>query len=250
MLDTLALIQHCAPTVDPQTMSALVKVESNNHPYTIGVVGGRLIRQPASHREAVATAHQLEKDGWNFSVGLGQINCKYLSRHEITYDQAFKPCINLQHSSKILKDCYLRAQKCTAKPQAALRAALSCYYAGNFWRCFKSESQNKPSYVQKVVTYADKTVQAIPVVPAIQRENHSNALSSADTNLKDLNMKNSIPTQMTKNPLDHAPVLLSSSKTDNATVVQSSSLVTDTGKEEKQDKNTLTVEQPHNTLVF
>ena len=56
MLDLLALAQECAPNVAPQTMAAIVSVESSKNPYAIGVVGGRLERQPKSHQEAVATA--------------------------------------------------------------------------------------------------------------------------------------------------------------------------------------------------
>lgn len=63
MLEMMALIQQCAFAVDVQTMSALIQVESNAHPYAIGVVDGHLIRQPSSHEEAIATAHQLDQAG-------------------------------------------------------------------------------------------------------------------------------------------------------------------------------------------
>ncbi|EPT7341098.1 hypothetical protein ACVR8P_005750 [Pseudomonas aeruginosa] len=42
MLDFMVLAQQCAPTVAPQTMAAVVQVESSFNPYAIGVVGGRL----------------------------------------------------------------------------------------------------------------------------------------------------------------------------------------------------------------
>lgn len=48
MLDFMVLAQQCAPTVAPQTMAAVVQVESSFNPYAIGVVGGRLQRQPKS----------------------------------------------------------------------------------------------------------------------------------------------------------------------------------------------------------
>ncbi|MGP5829257.1 transglycosylase SLT domain-containing protein [Pseudomonas aeruginosa] len=50
MLDFMVLAQQCAPTVAPQTMAAVVQVESSFNPYAIGVVGGRLQRQPKSQR--------------------------------------------------------------------------------------------------------------------------------------------------------------------------------------------------------
>lgn len=51
MLDFMVLAQQCAPTVAPQTMAAVVQVESSFNPYAIGVVGGRLQRQPKSQAE-------------------------------------------------------------------------------------------------------------------------------------------------------------------------------------------------------
>jgi len=233
MLDMTTFIQHCAPAVDSGTMSALIQVESSNHPYSIGVVGGRLVRQPVSHGEAVATAHQLDKDGWNFSIGLGQINRNYLAKHKINYNQAFGACKNLNISSKILKNCYVRAQKSFTQPQAALRAALSCYYSGNFLRGFKSEPQNKPSYVQKVVAYASKGVQPIPVVPAIQIDRKSEDTSNKNSSIKDSETKKPVLNESTSDSPDAAPVLLPSVK-----------IEADANKEINQ------VEQPVKTVVF
>jgi type IV secretion system protein VirB1 len=59
-LDFMALAQHCAPQVAPATLAAIVRTESDFHPYAIGVVHGRLVRQPANVGEAIATARALE----------------------------------------------------------------------------------------------------------------------------------------------------------------------------------------------
>jgi len=132
------------------------------------VVGGRLARQPKSREEAVATAQQLESDGWNFSLGVAQVNRYNLPKYQITYEQAFDACTSLRVGSKILEDCYVRASKRTPEPQAALHAAFSCYDSGNFTRGFKPDVAGKPSYVQKVLASAGVQPQAIPVVPSIQ----------------------------------------------------------------------------------
>src|SRR5664280_1757031 len=168
MLDLLALAQECAPTVAPQTMAAIVNVESGKNPYAIGVVGGRLERQPTNHQEAVATAKALAENGWNFSVGVAQVNRYNLPKYAISLEQAFDACTNIRVSSKILEDCYVRAAKTTPDTQAALQAAFSCYYSGNFTRGFKPDVAGKPSYVEKVLANADVATQAIPVVPNIQ----------------------------------------------------------------------------------
>ncbi|HBN8308897.1 TPA: transglycosylase SLT domain-containing protein [Pseudomonas aeruginosa] len=66
MLDFMALAQQCAPTVAPQTMAAVVQVESSFNPYAIGVVGGRLQRQPntkkpSSRARTSASARRFSK---------------------------------------------------------------------------------------------------------------------------------------------------------------------------------------------
>jgi len=157
-MDFLALAQACAPSVAPSTMASIVNVESGYNPLAIAVVGGRLARQPRSVAEAVATAEQLEKAGWNFSIGIAQINRHNLPKYKIGYADAFDACTNLRVGSKILEECFVRASKGRSDSQAALRAAFSCYYSGNFTRGFSPDDAGKPSYVEKVLRSA-----AIPV---------------------------------------------------------------------------------------
>ncbi|WP_432816469.1 lytic transglycosylase domain-containing protein [Xanthomonas hortorum] len=168
ILEFMQLAQQCAPTVAPQTMAALVQVESGFNPYAIGVVDGRLARQPSNLEEAVATAQQLEAGGWNFSLGIAQVNRHNLPKYKLTYAQAFDACANLRAGSKILEDCYTRASvKLAGTAQNPLHAAFSCYYSGNFSRGFKADKVGQPSYVQKVLASAGVSPKAIPVVPAV-----------------------------------------------------------------------------------
>lgn len=168
MLDFMVLAQQCAPTVAPQTMAAVVQVESSFNPYAIGVVGGKLQRQPKSQAEAVATAKALEADGWNFSVGVAQVNRYNLPKYSLTYEEAFEPCANVRVGSKILEDCYTRALPRTeGDRQRVLHSALSCYYSGNFTRGFRPNKAGEPSYVQKVLAQANVEAKPIPVVPSI-----------------------------------------------------------------------------------
>jgi len=130
----LALLVACAPQVDPRTAVALVDVESSFHPHAIGVVGGQLERQPRNRSEALATARALQADGWNFSVGLAQINAHNLPRLALSLEQAFDPCTNLRAMQTVLRECLDRAQTGEPGPtdQQHVRRALSCYYSGNF----------------------------------------------------------------------------------------------------------------------
>jgi type IV secretion system protein VirB1 len=121
----------CAPLVAQDTARALIQVESAGNPFAIGVVGGALVRQPVSLAEALATVAALEAAGWNYSVGLGQINQRNFERFGLSPATAFDPCANLTAMQGILSECFFRASR-RAPKQAALRDAFSCYYAGNF----------------------------------------------------------------------------------------------------------------------
>ena len=154
----LALVLACAPQVHADTARALVSVESAFNPWAIGVVGGALVRQPRHRAEALATARALRDAGWNFSVGLGQINVGNFDRLGLTVETAFEPCANLAAMQTVLAECFDRASGSTAQAvhQVALRQALSCYYSGNF------ETGFRHGYVRKVVVAARAVPTAQP----------------------------------------------------------------------------------------
>jgi len=154
----LALALACAPQVHADTVRALVGVESAFNPWAIGVVGGALVRQPRNRAEALATAKALKDGGWNFSVGLGQINVGNFQRLGLTVESAFEPCANLAAMQTVLGECFDLASGSVSKAvdQVALRQALSCYYSGNFDTGFRH------GYVRKVVVAARAVPTAQP----------------------------------------------------------------------------------------
>ncbi|MCY1311460.1 Type IV secretion system protein virB1 [compost metagenome] len=137
-------------------------MESALNPWAIGVVGGALQRQPRQRTEAIATAKALQAAGRNFSVGLGQINVGNFPRLGLSLSTAFEPCTNLAAMQVVLTECFERAQRKSARAagdQAALRAALSCYYSGNFSTSFRH------GYVRKVVATASNPIRIRPPNP-------------------------------------------------------------------------------------
>src|SRR5690606_17349230 len=134
----------CADLAVPvEVMRHVVRVESSFNPYAIGVVGGRLVRQPRNRAEAVATAKMQEERGFNFSLGLAQVNRHSLASYGLhSYERASDVCANLQAGSKILAECHGRAKGDWGK-------ALSCYYSGDFATGFRH------GYVQKVLASWD-----------------------------------------------------------------------------------------------
>lgn len=160
------LAQQCAPGVHPTTLQAIVRTESGFNPFAIGVVGGRLVRQPKSLDEAIATANALEAAGWNYSMGLSQVNRGNLERYGLNTAMAFDACSNLRAGAAILSGCYARAAARTGPGQVALLEAFSCYYSGNFARGFRADERGT-SYVQRVVSNASQPSTSASVVPPI-----------------------------------------------------------------------------------
>ncbi|WP_345781346.1 lytic transglycosylase domain-containing protein [Pseudoxanthomonas sp.] len=125
-------------SVPMDVMHHVVQVESSANPYAIGVVGGKLVRQPRTLEEAVATAEMLERRGYNFSLGLAQVNRYNLQKYGIaSYNQAFDGCTSLRAGSRILSECHARAN-------GDWGSAFSCYYSGNFTTGYRH------GYVQKI----------------------------------------------------------------------------------------------------
>ena len=122
------LAKRCAPEVSEDTLRALVRTESSFNPYAIGIVGGGS-RQPKAFHEALA-------------IG------------------ALDACTNLKAASKILSDCYQRAQNRSGSN--SLHDALSCYYSGNF------QTGYRHGYVDKVRANAGISTLTAPVVPSIR----------------------------------------------------------------------------------
>lgn len=138
MLPGMELMSCPNLAVPRDVMHHVVRVESSYNPYAIGVVGGRLARQPRNLAEAVSTARMLEQRGYNFSLGLAQVNRYNLTKYGLTsYEQAFQPCANLVAGSRILRECYGRSGNDWGK-------SFSCYYSGDFKTGFRH------GYVQKV----------------------------------------------------------------------------------------------------
>lgn len=138
MLPGMELMGCQGLAVPSEVMHHVVRVESSYNRYAIGVVGGRLVRQPKNLPEALATVRMLEGRGFNFSIGLAQVNRYNLDKYGLdSYEEAFEPCANLRAGSKILAECYHRAGRNWGK-------SFSCYYSGNFSTGFRH------GYVQKI----------------------------------------------------------------------------------------------------
>lgn len=141
--------------VPAEVMQHVVNVESSSNPYAIGVVGARLERQPQNLDEAVATVRMLESQGYNFSLGVAQVNRYNLAKYGLdSYDKAFDTCSNLVAGSRILAQCYAQSGGDWGK-------SFSCYYSGNFTKGYDD------GYVQKIYDSINRSASssALPAQP-------------------------------------------------------------------------------------
>ena len=148
MLPGLEMMMGCPNLAVPaEVMQHIVNVESSHNPFAIGVVGGQLARQPQNLGEALATVRMLEEKGYNFSVGLAQVNRANLNKYGLdSYEKAFDRCSNLNVGARILSDCYASSGNDWGK-------AFSCYYSGNFVTGYRD------GYVQKIYDSINRGIQ-------------------------------------------------------------------------------------------
>lgn len=143
--DVEALLKRCAPSVHPETMRAVLSVESRGNMLAVADAGPvalpwsqrkHLVRShyPATMPEAVGLVKRLLADGHTVSIGLAQINDRNLKKVGLTVEQAFEPCANVAAGARILSSFYVDAVQTYGSGVKALRAALSAYNSGSFVR--------------------------------------------------------------------------------------------------------------------
>ncbi len=155
-MTTLALaylLHACAPNVHPQTLAAIVQVESGGWPWAINDNTTKESRDLADYRTAVAVATDLLARGHNVDLGLAQINSGNLRGLGLNVAQAFQPCENLAAGARILTRAFVGAEEhfgprlAHANPRFLLPYALSAYNTGSMFA--------GASYVRKVVAASE-----------------------------------------------------------------------------------------------
>lgn len=161
----LVLASQCAPSIAPDTLAAIAKVESGFNEIAVNLngAGGGTLR-PATRAEAVALATDLiVTQRRSVDLGLMQVNSANLPRLSLTIPDAFDPCTNISAGARILREGYTAAAQAEpGQPQRALRVAFSRYNTGHPERGFAN------GYVRKVEAAAEVVVPAIRLqgVPA------------------------------------------------------------------------------------
>lgn len=130
-----AIITQCAVNTHPDTVKAIIRVESNGNPLAIGVnFGGNRSPRPQSANEAAQISRNLIENGKNIDMGLMQINSANMRRMGLTPEAIFDPCTNIRVGTQILSTNYAQAVQLHGEGEVALRAALSAYNTGSMVR--------------------------------------------------------------------------------------------------------------------
>jgi type IV secretion system protein VirB1 len=125
-----ALMAHCAPTVAPSTMAAIVQVESGGDPLAIGDNTTRRSYYPRDRATAERLARRLLDAGHLLDLGIAQIDSMNFAGFGVTAHTIFDPCTNLNVGARILSGDYAFAASRYGDGQVALRHAIGMYNTG------------------------------------------------------------------------------------------------------------------------
>ncbi len=144
-LDLQFDMESCGSAVHIETLKPLIKTESQLNPLAIADAGPvdmpwrlrkKMVKSyyPDTLESALQIAEELLRQGHTISIGLTQINDRNLPLMGLTLEQAFDPCTNIKHGSKLLAEYYVAAFKKFGNVSKALDAALSKYNSGSYER--------------------------------------------------------------------------------------------------------------------
>ncbi|MCE3268071.1 MAG: trwN [Burkholderiales bacterium] len=168
MIDIPQYIHQCAPQVAQSTMQAIIQTESKGNPLAIGLNKGHKLKyQPLSVIQARKWVEYLEMHGYNFDVGLAQVNINNIHKYGYRAADALEPCTNLKLASAVLKKSYFEARAVSKSDNEALVKAISAYNTGNYNRGLYN------GYVRRVYANANYTnFSGVP--PVLARHKHTN----------------------------------------------------------------------------
>ncbi|HEX3894810.1 MAG TPA: transglycosylase SLT domain-containing protein [Rudaea sp.] len=119
----------CARQVHPDTIAAIVAVESGGRPWTINTPHGAVYAH--SREQATLVLTRALRTESSVDIGLMQINSQWLPKLRIAPDQLLDPCVNVRVGAAILAANFAAASRRGRTHLEALVAALSAYHSGS-----------------------------------------------------------------------------------------------------------------------
>ena len=121
----------CAPQVHPDTITAIVRVESGGNPLAIHDNTTRRSVQPLNVAGAVRSLEALLAKGHSVDVGLMQVNSRNFARTGLTPETAFDACANVRAGGLILTQAWYQSTGHHYSGRVALWHAVQVYNSGN-----------------------------------------------------------------------------------------------------------------------
>ena len=137
----LPFIAACAPAnVAPQTIAAIIRVESGGDPLVLHINAGAngILIHPIGIANALSIVKRATSAGSSVDIGLMQVNTSNVGKLGYTIEQMFDPCTNIKAGATILSADYSGALGVAPAGQKALQAALSAYNTGNYHSGFSN----------------------------------------------------------------------------------------------------------------
>jgi type IV secretion system protein VirB1 len=119
----------CGPLVHPDTIAAVVAVESSGHPWAIGTPHGAYF--PRTRGEAMRVLAKALRSESSVDIGLMQINSQWLPKLHLTPEALLEPCTNVRVGAAILAANFVAAARPGRSLLATLVAALSAFNSGS-----------------------------------------------------------------------------------------------------------------------
>jgi len=151
-----AALHTCAPAAAPDTMAAIVAVESGGWPYAVNDNTARRSYRPRTREDALRVAAAALRAGHSIDVGIAQVNSGNFRAFNVDAASMLEPCANLRVGSAILANAYRAAAARYPDRSQALWRAIMAYNSGSIYA--------GESYVRSVVAAASSTA---PIVPSI-----------------------------------------------------------------------------------
>jgi type IV secretion system protein VirB1 len=125
------VVAQCAPQVNPDTLAAIIRVESGGDALVLHDNSNGRTYHPKTRAQAIQILTTLMATGARVDVGLGQVDTENFARYGLTAHNAFNVCRNIQVAGKILTVDYRLAKMTYPAGQPALYHTFELYNSGN-----------------------------------------------------------------------------------------------------------------------
>jgi hypothetical protein len=122
----IALAERCAPGVQINELTAIVRQASGFQPFVLSTVEGRkaIAVQATSKAEAIGLATEMTMAGQRVRIGLAGVDSRDLDRLKVSLADAFEPCPNIKAAARLMSEDPRRLDPISTKPQRELRPAV------------------------------------------------------------------------------------------------------------------------------